>query len=317
MTDEEALAIEDRLLREMAAIYYKANWGKEDKHVEENKTLSVGGQGDGALIVVKQLPIIEERLLSMRDYIEQITGEAVALACTEETVQAVKSKRSELSKQFEALEAQRAVVKGAVMGPYQAFEKVYKECVSEPFKTADAELKAKINEVEDEIKRRCEGDLRAYFAELCTSRGIDYLTYEQAGVKVDLTSAKARTPKKLMEQLKAFVDGVATSAAAISSMENPEEIMVEFKRTLNVAQAIAGVQQRKRAVEEEKTRAAERTEASKNTAPPSAPETFAAPKRVEKAAVERLRLTFTVEDTRDKLKLLKKFLIENSYTIIS
>ena len=37
------------------------------------------------------------------------------------------------------------------------------------------------------------------------------------------------------------------------------------------------------------------------------------PKRVEQAAVERLTVSFRVTDTRERLRLLKQFLVSNGY----
>lgn len=102
------------------------------------------------------------------------------------------------------------------------------------------------------MKRRCEDGLRDYFAELCAVHHLDWLTYERAGIKVDMASAKAKTPKKLREQLVSFVVGVAESVERIGSLEDAGEIMVEFQRSLNAADAICTVQERHRRIEEQK-----------------------------------------------------------------
>ena len=183
------------------------------------------------LIQVIQLPVIEERLRSLKETVDKQVTDALALVCTEETVQTVKAVRSDLNKQFQALEEQRKEVKRAVLGPYEQFEAVYKECVSDGFKRADAVLKVKISDVEAEMKRRCEEGLREYFSELCTAEHVEWLTYDRAGVTVDMASAKAKTPKKLREQLAGFVANVSRGVEMISSMDDAEEIMVEFKRT--------------------------------------------------------------------------------------
>lgn len=47
-----------------------------------------------------------------------------------------------------------------------------------------------------------------------------------------MASARAKTPKKLMEQIKLKVDGVAQDMKTIGTMgENAPEIMVEYKIT--------------------------------------------------------------------------------------
>jgi len=59
---------------------------------------------ENELIVVRQLPVIEERLRSVRAEIEDKTKEAMSLVCTEDTYRDVKKVRSELNRQFDALE---------------------------------------------------------------------------------------------------------------------------------------------------------------------------------------------------------------------
>lgn len=215
----------------------------------------------GDLIQVVQLPVIQERLRSMKGAIDQEVMEACSLACTEDTIQTVKGKRAELRKLLDSLEAQRKAVKAAVMGPYNDFESVYKECVSDTLKSADAALKNKIDEVETEQKRRCEEGLRDYFSELCAVHHLDWLTYEQAGIKVDMASAKAKTPGKLRKQLAEFVIGVNDGVNLISSMGNAEEIMVEFRECLDASRSIAIVLERRRRIEEQKAAQEARTAA--------------------------------------------------------
>ena len=84
---------------------------------------------DNALIRVTQLPVIEEQLRALKASIDQKVNDALSLACTHDTIQAVKSTRAELNKEFSSLEDQRKAVKKAVLGPYEQFESVYKECV--------------------------------------------------------------------------------------------------------------------------------------------------------------------------------------------
>lgn len=208
-----------------------------------------------ALIEVRQLPIIAERLREIKARVEATVAEATAMVCTAETVQAVKGRRAELRKQFEDLETQRKAVKQAVLAPYNEFEAVYKDCVADPFRQADAALKARIDDFEGELKARCREDLERYHADLCAVHGIDFLTLDQAlrlgGLKINLADAKAMTPRKLLDALSLVVAGVADGVAQISRMDNAPEIMAEYKTTLNVGAAVAAVQDRARKVAEE------------------------------------------------------------------
>ena len=271
---------------------------------------------DNTLMKVTQLPVIEEHLRSRKEQTEQRVAEAMSLVCTDETLTSVKNIRAEMNREFADAETQRKAIKAAIMEKYDSFESVYRECIADPYKRADADLKAKIDATESEIKSRCEEMLLGYFRVLCAVYEIDFLSFGQTGVKVDMASARAKTPKKLMEQIKLKVDGVAQDMKTIGTMgENAPEIMVEYKNNLDLSLAISVVNERHRRAEEE------REAVKRHTVSPAARaagDTVAAapqvvPKRVEQAAVERLTVSFRVTDTRERLRLLKQFLVSNGY----
>lgn len=273
------------------------------------------------LIQVVQLPVIEERLRSMKEVVERQTSDALALVVNDDTLTQVRKVRADLTKTFTDLEEQRKAVKKAVLGPYEAFEKVYKECISEPFRRADTELKTKISAVEDGIKGECEAKMREYFAELCAAERLDWLKFEWVGLKIDLAAARQKSHAKLREQIAAFVVGVAQAVNTISKMNDAEEIMVEYRKCLDMSKAIGIVQERNQRIEEERKAAEarkaameaqkaaiEKVEAAAPTPPPmEAP--VQAP--VTQEADEKVYICkFTVRATKDQLKKLKTFLIE-------
>ena len=266
------------------------------------------------LIVVKQLPEIEERLRTVKESVNRRVSNALAMICTEETLQAVKAERAKLNQEFAILEDQRKAAKKAVLEPYERFEEVYRDCVSIGFKQADEALRSKIAEVESEIKRRCEEGLRDYFAELCAVHHLDWLTYERAGIKVDMASAKAKTPKKLREQLTAFVAGVAESVDRINTLEDPEKIMVEYQKSLNAADAICTVQERHRRIEDQKkeleARKAVREQEDAMVRRVEALDTPVVAEAQETAKI--FYMDFRAHGTMEQLSALKRFALENN-----
>lgn len=268
------------------------------------------------LIRVVQLPVIEEQLRAMKERVDKRVSEALSLACTDETLSAVKAARADLRKDFDAMEEQRKAVKKAVLGPYEQFEAVYRECVSDTYNLADKELKGKISAVEDGIKSACEAELKAYFAELTAAEHVEWLTWDRMGLKIDLTSARQKSHTKLRDKVAEFVCGVAQSVETISNMEDAEEIMVEFRQCLSIGKAFAVVQERHQRIETERRAAEERkavmdaqraaVERVEAVAPPS----VVAPPIEVSAPVsgEILCCSFTVHATREQLKKLKEFL---------
>lgn len=259
------------------------------------------------LIRVVALPVIEEQLRTLKDRWEQRAAEAESMVCTEDTVRAVKAFRAEMRREFDEVEALRKAAKQAVMESYNQFEAVYKECVTAAFQRADNACSRKVSEVEEDMKQRCEDGLRDYFSELCAVHHLDWLTYERAGVKVDMASAKAKTPKKLREQLAAFVTGVAESVERINTLEDAGEIMVEYQKTLDAAGAICTVKDRhQRIKEQEQFREARSAIRAQEAEMVRRVEALAPPVQAEPP--KTVKCTFTVRTTMDKLKKLKEFL---------
>lgn len=265
------------------------------------------------MIRVVQLPVIEEQLRALKEDVCQRVNDALALACTPETIQDVKKARTELRKELDDMETRRKEVKKAVLGPYEAFEAVYRECVSDPFKLADIALKQKIDDVESAIKQECEDGLREYFAELCAVNGLDWLTYDRAGIRVDMASARQKTPKKLREQIANFVTGVAREVDTLAGMEDAEELLAEYRQRLDISDTIRTIEDRHRRVEAERARLAQYTAAQEaQREAVQKVDTVAPPVIVEppKETEQEYRCTFIVYATKDKLRGLKQYMIQ-------
>ena len=269
------------------------------------------------IIVVKQLPVIVEQLAQVKEQVIQRVELATSLVCTDETVKEVKKARAELNNEFKAWEEKRKEVKTAVMTPYEKFEAVYKDCVSDTYKKADAELKAKIEGVEKELKDKKAAEVREYFNEYLESAGIDFVTFEQANINVTLSA----TMKSLKEQAKSFIDKINDDLSLIDTQEHKAEIMVEYKKTLNVSAAITGVNARFKAIEDEKKRieeaeerrAAEEQHIAEITSALPEPEPEIIPPVEEQVLEEQphepeYTLRFKVTATKAKLRELKTFL---------
>lgn len=207
-----------------------------------------------ALITVKQLPIIEQHLEAMRAEIAAVVAEALALPVTEETVKQIKKKRTELNKQRKELERMRIDVKKKIVEPYNAFEKIFKSCVTEIFQSADDDLKAKIEEVENARKAEKEANIKVYFAEYAASLPLpDYITFDRLGLEIILSISE----KKYKEQVKSFLDRVATDLQLIETHPDADEVLVEYEKTLDASRAILEVNNRHKLIEARRRRAEE------------------------------------------------------------
>lgn len=277
------------------------------------------------LIVVKQLPVIEQRLQEINAEITEKVGAALSMACTEETVKAVKKVKAELKKDFDALEARRKEVKSAVLTPYNSFEETYKRYVTDVFKPADEQLKAKINEVEGGLKAQKAAEIREYYEELAQSLGIDFLPFDKAGIDVTLTASK----KSLREKADGLLTRISEDLRMIGQQEHAAEILVEYKKDpFRLSNAVSTVNERHRAIEAERLRreeaarqeeqqaeSAQRAEEAAEAWAPPVP--VAAPEEAQTAepAPEKLyTLRFTVKNvTKEQALALKKFLKDGGY----
>lgn len=270
-----------------------------------------------SLIVVSQLPEIQENLRQLRDSWEQRAADAASMVCTEETVQSLSDMRAEMRKEFKAADDQRKVAKDKYMAPWNAVEATFKECVKDAFTRADNSLRDTIEGFRNELKQKCYDDLKIWYTELIQAEHIDFLTLDQAmalgNIKISLSDAKKNTPRQLQDAVAAVVAKVAISLEDISKMDDAPEIMAEYKQCFDLGRAVANVQGRKRLIQAEKEAAEARRAAQERekvaeekvraVAPP-----VAQPKAQTAEPVFE-KYTFTVYNcTRSQLIRVREFL---------
>ena len=255
---------------------------------------------DNNLIVVKQLPIIEQQLQAIKSEVTAKVETALSLVCTEDTVKEVKAVRAELNKEFKEFEDRRKEVKKSVLSPYEQFESVYKDCITDVFKKADTELKGKIDSFENELKEQKTAEVKAYFDEYLQSKGIDFVTFEKANINVTLSASM----KSLKEQGKAFIDRICEDLSLIDTQDHKDEILYEYKQSLNVSNSITTVVNRHKAIEEAKA-----TGKPEPIQEVISEKPLEAPKEVEDDKIYPLQ--FTVYGTKAQLKMLKDFILRS------
>lgn len=299
------------------------------------------------LIVVKQLPVIEEQLRSVKMTIQNRVNAVLSMECTEDTYREIKKARADLNAEFRELESRRKAVKTQVEAPYKAFEKVYKDCAADIYAQADQELGEKIYAVEGGLRRQKSDAVQAYFSEYRDSLHLpaDIASYDFAGINVTLTASE----KSLKKQAKDYLDRIREDLTLIDTLPDRDEVLAEYRKCMSVSKAVQGVRDRHTRIEAERQRRLEAEEAARkaqeHTAeveqviaeeeelavpePAEAPaDEFHAPavepdceeKAAEEAPAEpevtpasRFAVAFRVVGTLDQLKAMKKFLIDGGY----
>ena len=266
----------------------------------------------GEIIVIKQLPVIEERLKTISDKAQEKVCMALSLACTEDTYKDIKKVRADLRKDFDSLEEQRKSVDRQIKERMAPFYDTYKKYIKDVYEPADAALKQKISEVEEGIKAEKARAAKAYFEEYAKSRDVDFVNFEESGISVTMSV----TMQKLQDSARVLIDRICEDVSLINTQEHSAEIMVEYRKTLNVSQAVTSVMDRFAAIEAEKKHAAELEKKQKQEymVARKVEEQLAPPAIVDTPQPEKIfKVGFTVYGTKSQLKELKEFLIAGGY----
>jgi hypothetical protein len=272
---------------------------------------------ESGLITLKQLPIIEQQLTALMPGILAEVESALALPVNEDTRKEVKRVRTKLNQWLESFEAQRKKIKIAYDGPWDVLMQTYGMSVKEPLSTASKQLGDRIAAVEAEINKRMEDEIKQFFADCAVSNNIEWLTYEQSGIKVMLSDTKPA----LMRECERVVGNVAEAISFISTEQYADEIMVEFKNAVdekgkhrfNSANAILAVRKRHAEIEKAAAERAKADEAVKQQAEVVAKvERVIAPADMvaEQDENEVLTRSFTITDTRKKIRMVREFMIK-------
>jgi len=277
------------------------------------------------LIVIEQLPIIAQQLETLSEHIKEKVDFALSLVVNDDTVEEVKKVRTDLNKEFEALDKQRKEIKAAIIAPYNELEGIFKEFVSSHYKGADEQLKARINAVEDEFKQAKQNDLKEYFDELCTANNIDQMGLTEKAWQIHNPNITlSASLKSLKEKAKEFIACMVDDIFAVEGMEYSAEIMAEYKQNLSLSIAMNTVNARHKAIEDERRRAEEaavikqaqekaiaKVEAAMPASSPLAPPTITSSPDDDPVMTMVVRGSFTTR--KSELKEIKKFLEERSF----
>lgn len=260
-------------------------------------------------IIVQQFQLISEKLKEEADYI-------LSLECNEETYKEVKKFKASFNKQYEALDSKRKEVKKQILAPYDEFEKMFNLYIKQVFDPVKAEVSQKVTEVENGLKTTKRLNVLEYFDEYVKAKNVEFLDFADMDLNINLTVKETALKKEIKEK----VDRIASEIEAIANLENSTEVLVEYKKCLNMAQAVFIVTERKKAIEEESQRlqaqqAQDEIYVQTVAKVDDAIEEFKAPTvEPEQSTPPTKYVTcFKVTGTLEQLQALKKFLKEGDY----
>lgn len=265
-------------------------------------------------VQIKSVGEIESNMKEVKGYVENLNKYYQNVSFTEDTMKEAKDEKSKVNKFKKQVSDYRKNIITEYNKPIKAFEDTAKETeklLTETYNTINQQV-ANYENKQKEIK---EQKIKDYFEEYKTANNIDFITYEQVKINVTLSASE----KSLKEQAKNFIDKIKDDLNLIETQEHKAEILVEYKQTLNVSQAITSVTNRFKAIEEEKKKIEQEKELQQfvvDTAKESdkySEQIILNAPVIEEKTEEILTLKFTVKGTRIKLRELKKFLESRGY----
>ncbi|HJJ07626.1 MAG TPA: DUF1351 domain-containing protein [Clostridiaceae bacterium] len=281
----------------------------------ENQELIVKPQFDKEIEAhIKSVGEIESNMKEVKSYVENLNNYYKNITFTEETIKEAKEEKAKINKFKKQVADYRKNIVTEYNKPIKIFEDTAKETenlLTDTYST----INVQVANFENKQKQLKEQEVKEYFEEYKTANNIDFIEYEKARINVTLTASM----KSLKEQAKAFIDKIVDDLNLIKTQEHKAEILVEYKQTLNVAQAITIVTNRFKAIEEEKKKQEQEKELQKfvvDTAKESdkyIEQTILNAPVIEEKQEEILTLKFTVKGTRTKLRELKQFLENGGY----
>lgn len=262
------------------------------------------------VISITELSTTEQSLQRIASQIEGRLSAALQMTCTEETKRAVKKYRAELSKQFAEFEAERKEKTAEYEKPLKEFKAMYDEYISTPFKKADQALKQKIEEVETVQKDAKREAVESYARELIQAYTLDWLDISRIMSNITLSASE----KSLKKAVKDSADKIKADVDCINAISDNAELMAEYMKCLNLAQAKLTVVERQHAIEAaEKAKAAYTQNEEVNRQAEEKVDMLAPPViEEEKPKEKKYTMTFTVSGTIEQLKTLKSYMIENN-----
>lgn len=185
-------------------------------------------------IPVIDYSILDQIALEVKEELAKI--DIKSIAPTEDSVSFLKKFRAEKRKQLDEFESSRKAIKKAITEPYDLFNKAYEEKIAKQFKDLDDYLVKAIGEVENGLKETRTTELVAYFSSLITD-DLNWLTFDRINLKVNLSDS----PKSQKSEIDKFVTKVQDDINLIFTQNEPQRILVRYKTSLNVSQAITSV----------------------------------------------------------------------------
>lgn len=270
------------------------------------------------LIKVTQVPTVE--FTKLKQYNIQLTDrlarlDLANLEANEDNLKEIKTTRTDVRKELKTLEDSRKLTEKTILEPYKKFETEYNKLIKKPLQQADKDLKAKVDEVEDNLRQQKTDTFINRFKELKENHDIDFVKFEQVGLNIQLSTSVT----SLEKELDGFFDKVKNDLAVIETNTNKERVLVKYMQDLDLSNAIVTVDREVKQEEELKEanrlameRAHERAHEQAKQQPTTTEDKPITNTPEVEVAPELLTVTFTVTGTKEQLIGVREYMKGNN-----
>lgn len=263
-------------------------------------------------VEIKGVSTIEDNIKKVKDFAIQTKEYYTGIVFTEATKEEAEKEKAAINKFKKQIEDSRKQIVKKYNEPISIFEQTAKEAekiLTEAYDLINTQVKVFDAKELEKVREKVE----SYFDEYATSKGIDFIKFANMNLSITkgLLTATNNLTKKTQEMINEFIDKCEKDLNLINTLENKDEILIEYKKTLNAADSIALVMDRHKQLENMKKQE-EMNEEQKITDEvmlEKIEKALSAPKEIEEKE-EVFEMTFTVQGTKTQLKELKQYLVE-------
>lgn len=259
------------------------------------------------VVKIETLPKIFYQLEKVGTYIEENLKDIDSLECTEENKKEVKNRRTAINNTLKEFENKRKDIKNSILESYTLFEGKYSEEVKTRLESASNRLTEKINVIEETQKQKKRDLMIEFFNQYQEFYHLeDIIKFEDVGLNITLSA----TETSLKNQIVEFCKKISEDLVAISSDDNRDELLLEYKNNgFDYTKAVISLKEKQKHLEEIKNKMDNLNQVveEENKIIETVNEVIA-PIEIEEEKL--LTCTFTVKTTKDKLIQLRNFMKE-------
>lgn len=283
--------------------------------MEDNNVQLIPTFDEEIVVNIKSLGEIESNIKDIKEKALQLNNYYSNITFTDDSIKVAKDIKSKVNKFKGQVSDYRKNIIAEFKKPIEQFERTAKETekiLGDTYTTINLQC----NRYDDEQKKKMEKEVREFFDEYKATLNIN-VPYEKANITVNLNSSL----KKLKEEAVAFLEKVNKDLELINSQQYKDEILVEYNTCYDAVKAITTVNNRMKAIEEQKNRNEELIHRTTVVIDKQPVETISEKKdilqapqytRINNISSEKVTMTFTVTGTIEEIKKLKAYLINSN-----